>query len=911
MANFNYLDFFKTPSVTDKKLFIKDINNNVVWTIDNFKIKSYIVQNNNIRINLINEDFIIIDFNNIYESKIAISKLKNAIFILNDKVPFEINKDVKLYIDNSVAGTIGAQGATGSQGYIGPQGFQGHIGPQGFQGSIGPQGFQGSIGPQGFQGHIGPQGNQGDIGNTFTKLIPINDVIINTPTSFTFLSGAFSSTNIQTFESFDNSQGFYLQAIIPVVYDDLQGIFFGVYGHSYSYTIEIIQTSFDINPYGEYNLCYNSEILNSGTYSEEFRFSLYSDGSDVFYEINGINVINSTYSNDSYYFYSYPENTLLDNYTFSDVLFYPTGKKGTDALLYYATSSTTFQIPNVGDIVNIATSHNLGYTPGQTILVLNDLIDYYADSDYYEDGENPGLFYGIVDSYIPNSGTLSLVCVNSQQPGLTYSFWYLNLSGAYPDLISSSASTGDITFTYSTISTLNSNENIIIATKGTASLILIDDNSHTNFEIAGTNSWFLNQGDVFIHNNLILSGAEYYNPSIQNRNGDYGWTVLTTGTNSTVDIFTSNFKSAKYLASCEIQSGTYSVMTCEIIVSNSSNLSVTPVTSIYAITSTSGAQFVTFDVQRSIDNNFIELIAYTNETNCVVSLFRQYIIYGGVLPTVITTAVTDIGFNTATSGGTVINEGSSPVTARGVCINTTGNPTLSDSTTTDGSGIGIFISSITGMFSGTTYYVRAYATNGTGTTYGNQFIFETDMCLVAGTKILLSDRTYKNIEDINYEDQLMVWNFDEGKFDSSYPLWIKKPQTAIRYNLLKFSDGSELKTIVQHRIFNKEMEMFTYTMTEDSPIGTTTFNSFGKEIKLISKEVIDEKVQYYNIITDKHMNLFSNTILTSCKYNNIYPIVDMKFVKDNRIIRDRNEFVNIPDKYIDGLRLCEQTFDMD
>jgi hypothetical protein len=29
MANFNYLDFFKTPSGNDTKLFIKDINNKV------------------------------------------------------------------------------------------------------------------------------------------------------------------------------------------------------------------------------------------------------------------------------------------------------------------------------------------------------------------------------------------------------------------------------------------------------------------------------------------------------------------------------------------------------------------------------------------------------------------------------------------------------------------------------------------------------------------------------------------------------------------------------------------------------------------------------------------------------------------------------------------------------------------
>jgi len=185
-----------------------------------------------------------------------------------------------------------------------------------------------------------------------------------------------------------------------------------------------------------------------------------------------------------------------------------------------------------------------------------------------------------------------------------------------------------------------------------------------------------------------------------------------------------------------------------------------------------------------------------------------------------------------------------------------------------------------------------------------------ELCLAKGTRILLSNYSYKNIEDITYEDALMVWNFDEGRFDSAKPLWIKLPGTSNKYNLLTFSDGTELKTISQHRIFNKERGMFTYPMTEDTPIGTTTFNSHSKEIKLISKEVINEDVEYYNIITSGHINLFGNDILTSCRYNNIYPIENMKFIKDNRNMRERNEFENIPNKYYEGLRLAEQVFDL-
>ena len=43
-------------------------------------------------------------------------------------------------------------------------------------------------------------------------------------------------------------------------------------------------------------------------------------------------------------------------------------------------------------------------------------------------------------------------------------------------------------------------------------------------------------------------------------------------------------------------------------------------------------------------------------------------------------------------------------------------------------------------------------------------------CLAEGTRILLANGTYKNIEDIGYDDLLSVWNYDTGKLTSEYPL---------------------------------------------------------------------------------------------------------------------------------------------
>jgi hypothetical protein len=203
-----------------------------------------------------------------------------------------------------------------------------------------------------------------------------------------------------------------------------------------------------------------------------------------------------------------------------------------------------------------------------------------------------------------------------------------------------------------------------------------------------------------------------------------------------------------------------------------------------------------------------------------------------------------------------------------------------------------------------TFKVRAYATNCVGTAYGVPLTFE--YCLAAGTLVTLADGTVKAIEDVGGFDLLRVWNFDEGRFDTARPLWIKRAEATDQYNLLEFSDGSSLKTISQHRIFNKQLGMFTYPMTEDTPVGTTTFSVEGREATLVGKSVVREPVNYYNIITDHHINLFGNGILTSCRYNNIYPIADMRFVKDGRALRPREEYV-VAERFYTGLRLAEQT----
>lgn len=178
-------------------------------------------------------------------------------------------------------------------------------------------------------------------------------------------------------------------------------------------------------------------------------------------------------------------------------------------------------------------------------------------------------------------------------------------------------------------------------------------------------------------------------------------------------------------------------------------------------------------------------------------------------------------------------------------------------------------------------------------------------CIIEGTLITLADYTKKPIEDITYDDDLLVWNFYEGKFDSAKPVWITKPRLAPEYNLCKFSNGTEIGFVGNggnegyHRIYNDEAKAFTHTGVVETPVGTHTFAEDGSFPELVSQEIIKTPVRYYNIGTKDHINLFANGILTSSRISNKYAIENMKYVGD-RLISETEELEYIKRK----LELC-------
>ena len=191
------------------------------------------------------------------------------------------------------------------------------------------------------------------------------------------------------------------------------------------------------------------------------------------------------------------------------------------------------------------------------------------------------------------------------------------------------------------------------------------------------------------------------------------------------------------------------------------------------------------------------------------------------------------------------------------------------------------------------------ATSTDGFTESSDLNLQYRMCFTENT-IISTKSGDKPVQDITYDDDILVWNFDDGKLDYVKPIFIKQEQTSNSYWRVTDEDGKTVNLVgsngKSHRLYNKRTHLFEYP--QDIP-----------ECKC---EEIHESVKYYNIVTAYHFNCYANGILTSKRYSNmLYPITDeMKYdktVKHTNTCK-REQFDFLTDDEFEKLRLSEMEY---
>lgn len=140
-------------------------------------------------------------------------------------------------------------------------------------------------------------------------------------------------------------------------------------------------------------------------------------------------------------------------------------------------------------------------------------------------------------------------------------------------------------------------------------------------------------------------------------------------------------------------------------------------------------------------------------------------------------------------------------------------------------------------------------------------------CLVEGTDILLANGKTKKIEDITYYDLLAVWNYETGKLTYEYPIWIEQTQSINTYQLNEFSDGTILKTVGYHGVFNYDLNRFvSVDNKEEFHVGSTIAkieNGKLTKVKVTKISKVNEPVNYYHVVSARYYNIIANNLLTT------------------------------------------------
>ncbi|MBI5245294.1 MAG: hypothetical protein HY922_16650 [Elusimicrobia bacterium] len=125
-------------------------------------------------------------------------------------------------------------------------------------------------------------------------------------------------------------------------------------------------------------------------------------------------------------------------------------------------------------------------------------------------------------------------------------------------------------------------------------------------------------------------------------------------------------------------------------------------------------------------------------------------------------------------------------------------------------------------------------------------------CFLKGTKILMAEGGYKNIEDVQVGDKVMSYDAEKGKYVGAAVVKTTKNRSETHYivnDALKITPGHILMVNGQ------------WSLSNDMKLGDELLNANGERVTISSLAEIDQAVDVYNLITDEPHDFFAENYL--------------------------------------------------
>lgn len=140
-------------------------------------------------------------------------------------------------------------------------------------------------------------------------------------------------------------------------------------------------------------------------------------------------------------------------------------------------------------------------------------------------------------------------------------------------------------------------------------------------------------------------------------------------------------------------------------------------------------------------------------------------------------------------------------------------------------------------------------------------------CVTADTLVTLADGSQVRIDEVKNTDQILVWDFVNGKYTTVSSSIIKNHGYDY-YNVvtLRFADGTVVNTINGHGFFDKDLNKFV--IIDESNVEEFIGHKFIKDAanmtttQLVSYEVNTEYTESWSILTSTYYNCILEGMLT-------------------------------------------------
>lgn len=167
-------------------------------------------------------------------------------------------------------------------------------------------------------------------------------------------------------------------------------------------------------------------------------------------------------------------------------------------------------------------------------------------------------------------------------------------------------------------------------------------------------------------------------------------------------------------------------------------------------------------------------------------------------------------------------------------------------------------------------YINNLYVGGTGTDVNSRLLaLEGGTCLIEGTKILMSDGSEKNIEDVKTGELIKSYDITTGKPVEAMCLMTRYTGAAVQYDALVFDDGSSAEFYGTHSIYCNEIRRLKEVGKWEVGLHSLDANGNPIELSIKTKTKHHARPKHYILISSNNL-YYANGILmghlTSTKY---------------------------------------------